>query len=549
MNPAVASRCILPVAGVLAWAQVLRAEPAGGPGAGAAAKPAEARFDDRLAHDSGKIAVDAPVEGELRFQVHGEYQLRYATLSELPLRPHPQEPEATTLGQESRLYHWLRITPRLTWSDSLALVAQADLPYGLIAADPTLRVEPDRDPLDETDPLRLELRALYLEWRSPIGLFRGGRQTSHWGMGLLANDGDHPTPFGDAYRGSITDRALFATRPLGESSPFNVAIAGDWVARDGSADRSKDETAYQGVLALFYEDDDKNRVGVYGVYRTQDRPSSSLGVDFDETLRVWVVDSAGRASTRVSGVEGWLYGEYEVAYVFGDTNFTRTVSQTYGNEREDVSQVGAAARVGLALTKGQGETEWGWLVPQLEWGWASGDANPNDGVTKRFRFDPNYNVGLVLFDEVLRWKTARAASIVRDPDLVQRPPPGTDLLPTNGSVSGATYLYPTFVMRPVPELDLKAGVLVAQATSDVVDPIRLGTTGQFANWDGGDATRRDLGLELDLGVEYRWAVGEYAVVQAGGQAGVLFPGNAFADATGTTIGTQYIGVGRLGVQY
>jgi hypothetical protein len=38
-------------------------------------------------------------------------------------------------------------------------------------------------------------------------------------------------------------------------------------------------------------------------------------------------------------------------------------------------------------------------------------------------------------------------------------------------------------------------------------------------------------------------------LQLGAQGGVLFPGNAFADAAGNRMATQYLGVGRLGLQY
>src|SRR5690606_2329077 len=104
---------------------------------------------------------------------------------------------------------------------------------------------------------------------------------------------------------------------------------------------------------------------------------------------------------------GFVFGEYEVVYMFGDTSLVRTIQQTPDNERERIRAFGTATRLGAATTAGSGEARWGNFVAQLEWGWASGDADPNDGVTRRFRMDPNYNVGLILFDEVLAWKSAR----------------------------------------------------------------------------------------------------------------------------------------------
>jgi hypothetical protein len=369
-------------------------------------------------------------------------------------------------------------------------------------------------------------------------------------MGIIANVGDHPTLFGDYSGGAIVERLLFATRPLGQQSPLNVAVAGDLVFKDANADLTDDETALQGVAAVFYQDKHDNMIGFYGVYRHQRRGSTALpGRDFDETLKVWSLDSSGKFNAKIPGTRGHVFGEYEASYLLGNTNYVRTTQQTRENEREDVRAFGAAARLGAVTESGVGDDRWGDFVASLEWGWASGDADPNDGVTRRFRFDPNHNVGLILFDEVLAWKTARAASIARDPELTQRPNPGTDLLASNGSVFGATYLNPTVVVRPVRELDLKLGAVIAQTTADFVDPVRVGTNGVFQNYDGGDPRSHDLGIELDTGFEYRHALDYEMTLQLGAQGGVFFPGNAFADGAGDKIGNQYIGVGRLGLQY
>lgn len=57
----------------------------------------------------------------------------------------------------------------------------------------------------------------------------------------------------------------------------------------------------------------------------------------------------------------------------------------------------------LNLKKGR----WGLL---LDGGFASGDQNPYDARLQNFRFDANYKVGLVLFDQVLGYQSARTAS-------------------------------------------------------------------------------------------------------------------------------------------
>jgi hypothetical protein len=507
-------------------------------------------FQSRFVLETGRTPVAKPDPELLRIRLHGEYQFRATLLSDLPLTAHSSDPSTTTLGQSYRLYHWMRITPRVMYRDSIELVGQLDVPRGFFLGETTRFVDTSEEPYDERNPVGIDPRWLYLEYRSPIGLFRVGQQGSHWGMGILANDGDHPTLFGDYFGGSRVERVLFATKPGGKDSAFTVALAGDVVFKDATADLTDDELALQGVLAAYYADKRENMLGFYGVYRHQSRDAKALrGREFDETLDVVVLDSAGRFNAKIPGTAGHVFGEYEVAYLIGDTNVVRTLEQTRNNEREDVSALGAATRLGAVVTSGSGDERWGKLVASIEWGWASGDADPNDGTLHRFRFDPNYNVGLILFDEVLKWKTARASSIAQDPSLVQRPSPGADQLPSNGAIFGTSYVYPTFVFRPVPELDLKLGALLAQTTADFVDPVELGLRGRFRNYDGGDSSGHDLGLELDSGVEYRHPLDYDMTLQLGAQGGVFFPGNAFADEFGDRMDTQYLGVARLGLQY
>src|SRR5262249_21909081 len=146
-------------------------------------------------------------------------------------------------------------------------------------------------------------------------------------------------------------------------------------------------------------------------------------------------------------------------------------------------------------------------------------------------------VGLVLFDHVLAWKTARAATIGQDQNLAARAAPGLWLLPSNGGVFGAEYINPRVIVRPKRWLDLKGGVVIAQTTADFVDPYHFSALGNAVNYDGGDPRKHDLGVEIDLGADARIAVDKAATVQAGLEGGVLFPGHAFDDAAGNKLPT------------
>ncbi len=541
------------------------------------ALPAAARADDvpadfsRLVLDTGRVPVRPAEPGLVSLQIHGEEQFRLQGERSFLLDPTATAVLNTTggrllgdsIGQNVFLSHWLRLTPTLQITDKLTLVAQADL-TGLLVGQTAHDTSADPTPRDSLNGYsNVQPRWLYLDWLTPVGLVRAGQQPEHWGMGLLANDGDHPSLFGDYRNGNIAEQVLFATKPLGEQSPFVVALAGNLVYRDDFATLAQGDRAWQGILAAFYEQG-PDMLGLYGVYRHQSHDRSAEDYfPYAETLDVAIADVAGHFARPIAlpDERAYVFGSVEAALELGSTNEERTLYQAPGDQTR-VQAYGGAATLGVVFAGHEGLEEaqartgerpdlWGTFVGQVEVGYASGDANPYDNTEKRFTFDPNHKVGLLLFDEVMRWQTARAATAAQDPNLSNgsRPPPGVDLLPSGGGVFGAQYIYPTAVYRPERWLDLKAGAVIAQTTSDYVDPYRLAVSGAYANYSGGDPRRHDLGVELDAGFEARASIGNGLRLQTGAQGGVLFPGGALADATGAAMGTPWVAIGRLGLQF
>jgi hypothetical protein len=513
-------------------------------------------FSDSFVLDTGRKELRPPSADGISFSLRGEYQLRYRAMSDLRLQAPVRHPEAQTLGQNQYFYHWLRLHARFSFKDKVSLVAQIDVPRGLIVGDTTRYVDAARDSLSEAKWAEVHPRYLYLEYDSPIGIFRVGQQGSHWGMGLLANDGDHPTLFGDYQRGSLSERLLFATTPFGKGSPLSVAVAGDIVFQDQTADLVQDhDRAFQGVLALLYTTKPAE-VGFYGVIRHQERDHQAVDelTPYTDKLTVGVLDLTGKFNVPVPGAPAFAYGQFEAAMILGSTSFvrgafTRPIDPTQKRDDEIVRSFGAAALLGATHVNGSGKDAWGDIVGEIEAGYASGDADGNDGITKRFTFDANHRVGLVLFNQVLAWKTARAATIAQDPDVVARAAPGLSLLPSKGGVFGAEYVNARMVFRPRRWLDLKTGVVIAQTSADLVDPYHQGALGNIASYDGGDVRRHDLGLELDLGAAVRIPVDTTATVQAGVEGGVLFPGHAFDDSAGGRLANQYLVNLALGLQF
>jgi len=206
-----------------------------------------------------------------------------------------------------------------------------------------------------------------------------------------------------------------------------------------------------------------------------------------------------------------------------------------------VRQLGFTLRAGLRLER------FG-IDVRVEGGYASGDADNNDNRIGRFTFDPDYRVGLIIFQELLGWSTARAAVIASHPDLVGQPQDGVDLLATNGSVSGASYIYPSISWSPLTWLDVRLAVLIAQATSDVVSPFETKRRGRPASYRGGSATNRDLGFEIDLGVYGRFNL-DYFQLRAGVEGAYCIPGRAFDNAEGDRMDDIGLVRGRLMLEW
>lgn len=480
----------------------------------------------------------------------------------------PGQSDPSTLGQTHYAEQWFRFRPFITIGDFFAARMTFDLTRAIIAGDSTRQVELSRDARsNQLSPFShgiFDLRQLYVEWTTKIGVLRVGHQQSHWGLGIVANDGDHPPVFGDYRNGDIVERVAFATRPGGARSPIVVAVAGDLVFRDRlsslvrydvpielgmppypSATRAEQRTTrtlggdwgWQAVLSAFYQavdcrqDCERKRIGGYAVYRGQTNASGdALMAGFADVFARWewpTPDGAAR-----------VFAAVELALAAGHTTFVRNAFRPEGHV---VLQHGGAAQLGV-------ERDEAFRVV-LEGGYASGDGYAQDGVQSRFTFNPAYRVGLILFPEVLAWHTARSASIAADPRMLAQPPRGVDLLPSSGGVTNAAYFYPTAIVNLARWIDVRAGAVVAVSTSDMVDPVRTNIYGNAQNYRGGDARARDLGLELDLGVQARNTLPGGVKLLWGAQGALFFPGRAFDDGTGQALPTRWLGVLRLGAEY
>ncbi len=424
----------------------------------------------------------------------------------------------------------IRVAPEVHFR-GFGFLAEADTATGAAAGNPDSNLVADQTSHPAFNPL--EMRQLYLEYRWKTGLFRVGQQTSDWGLGMLANAGENDPAagdFGETHFGDSTYRALLAGRPFfslgGAWRAIEPALAVDLIVRDGTADFSNGDRAFQGIFALRFAVDSERYFGFYIVQRHQ----TAVGVtDGARAMDVTVIDVAGKWHFLRNDWRD-LYLGFEAAGVTGSTTLGRTdTAPEYA-----VRQFGAAVKGSYRYGAGQ---------VYLDFGFASGDQNPNDAKQQAFKFNRDYPVGLVLFNEVLAWQSARSAARAADPSLLGQPPEGVDLIGTQGAMTGAWYLFPKVRYGVREWLDVYGGPMFAWSTAALTDPFNSKLLGGTAvNYTGAHAGSY-LGTELDLGAQVRFHPVEQLTLTGTVEAGVLFPGDAFQLGVGGVMGP--VGMGRI----
>jgi len=432
----------------------------------------------------------------------------------------------------------IRLGGEVGWK-RLHVIAQGDVLAGAANGVPT-------DPalyLDGPHPKVANglLRELYLEYKAPTWLFRLGQQTSDWGLGLVASGSTHDAAageaFGDVRFGDLVYRALLAGRPFfgwgGAWRAIEPAVAVDMVSRDETATYDAGDRAVQGVFALRFAKDDQDWFGVYVVRRHQ----YGLGADSaTRKLDATVLDVAGKWHWPRAVLRGTLSLGAEAAYTAGTT----TLAASPQAAQQDVRQWGAAAKASLRFRR--------WEL-YLDLGYASGDQNPYGTQLTGFHFNPDYTAGLVMFQEVLGWQTARSAARASDPNIVGVPPAGVQLIPSRGGVFDAAYVFPRARYGVRPWLDIYGGPLFAFATAKLTDPYNTSAYGGGSPLNAlGGSPGNYLGTEFDLGVQVR-AEPEGVPVTATAEAGYFVPGDAFADASGAAMPPVFAGRLRLAIPF
>jgi hypothetical protein len=364
----------------------------------------------------------------------------------------PVDAEGNRYG-EGPLYH-LRSRPGFTVGNSqVSFGTQWDIFTGHFA-DGTWEVPGTADARDRHlsgvfharnfKPRRLSVKA-----NLPGAEIEAGLVTSHWGLGMLANDGDHQPWFGETDFGDRVIRMRVSTAP-GPDSGLSITAAYDRVVEDDLARWSDGQWASQVLGALVYRDEADRTLGLYGVIRKQEEWTN------ERLTHAKIIDIYARSPVPLVGNQK-LVLSLEVAGIDGRTNRATTYNST---ESIQIRSGGATALVSYGTLDDR-------LTAHLSSGWASGDGDPDDNVSNDFRFDRDFGVGQVLFDEVLGAIDAAAFHTLSDPQYAGQPPDGLDATVSEGAFQTATFLQPVLEARPLTWLHLRGGGAVSWSTKPI----------------------------------------------------------------------------------
>ncbi len=387
-----------------------------------------------------------------------------------------------------------------------------------------------------------QVRRLYGDVVTPIGLLRVGRQPFTLGYAMQGATGDgRMNRFGIARRGSYVDRIVFGTKPL------------EAFKDEGERNLSQDEGLIVTVLYdhLVSDDlrlfnDDERQVGGAVFYRAKEYP---LGKDLD-LMGYYVHRWSDERSTNVNIFGGRAVSRFGPVFLGleGAANIgsTREIAEAYKVINNDpvvdqkIIQVGARAvgRYDWTVVRAGEPMEPGISV-YLELDYASGDGDPEARTDlSQFVWAPDMNVGLLMFEHVFYFQTARAAAAATETlrRLGAKSFP-VDSIDTRGSFTNAFAVFPQFDFRPHKDVLIRHGVLFAWAPDPVVDPVAslLGRDGveikdDLVNFAGGKPGQF-YGAEVDIRAQWRF-LDHFAADLEGA---VLFPGDALQDENGDAV--------------
>jgi hypothetical protein len=471
----------------------------------------------------------------------------------------------------------LRTDWRLKHEGTVELHVQADLLAGVLFGDTgTYGVDPstnsgvsiaskqpntttwevglreDGDPLDPDSyvpVLRgaepIAINHAYADAILPVGLLRVGRQPLSYGANLSSHEGTRINRWGVSRFTDSVDRVLFATK----LDQLYLAL------RDGPA-HQKNMSQEEGVIFAVFHDwlnqrsifavgDDTRQVGAALQLRRPSLELAGTAIDdlFLSAILIHLTDDSFGSTVwalplKAEGRVGPLAVSAQLMPIVGRS---REVSEGFAAlsntdaRSQKIRAVGAQAIV---------DYEVGPATATLEVDYASGDDDPRPSTPLTpFSFARDLNVGLLLFEQILAFESARSAAV----GIENLAGVGASSFPltevaTDGRFTNAIALFPQLALRLVDRpghlLRSRSGLLFAWPAADgVVDPIMtvLAEDGDqirddAVNFHGGRPGRY-YGTEVDQQLE--WTFREHFIWTV--EAALLLPGSALENEHGQAV--------------
>lgn len=322
----------------------------------------------------------------------------------------------------------LRLEPTINLDETTAVHAQVDVLDNLVLGSGAA-----------TDEDAIRVRRAWAEVTTPLGVIKFGRQPDQWGMGMFHNaGGDDPINGGydlDSDYGDTIDRVMFGTLIPGTrlrgavsmdlpfTGPTTVSGATQPTEQARDADDNDDVRQWSFIMSRmdspteFRDTVDRGEMAInYGIYLSYTKQSWTYTADPDADAapdaNAFVPRDLTQYTPDVWVKLGWknLLVEAEAVAQVGSINRAVDLGIAEG-ESVDILAFGGVGRVTASAVEDK-------LRFGLEVGGASGDSHdnavegrthfsnavlfaPDDGRMSRFLFNPDYEVDLILFRELL----------------------------------------------------------------------------------------------------------------------------------------------------
>jgi len=401
----------------------------------------------------------------------GFYRARARAFSSLSIDPLNGDSE----GLSQYIQHRAVLRPRFVVNDQIAFFMDIRALDGVTWGDrptPITDISGQVDPMVFTDQLEPAVdgndgRAGLSVWRAWSELrfgdhtVRVGRMPLNWGRGVWWNDG----------LGLVSDYGDSADRVQWEglfdevyaSVAVDVSHSGFWGAQD-------DTYAVNGMIA--YRDETIN-AGLAGQIKVTPNPSVS----------VFTADASMDATIGLIDVSA------EIVAHFGG-----------GDLDTGATNVRIASGGGVV----EGGVGFDWATVSLIAGLATGDQDPNDATQSTFAFDPDYNVGVLLFEQALPTFAATLPTSDNGGRDASRAVLGT-------RIQNAIFLRPSIRRTFADKVEVEGSLLYARAAA-------VPSTTAYSG-------RRTYGYELDASA--RWVGTEHVDLALTGA--VFLPGDWFTN--------------------